>query len=497
MGAALWGRANALSTRLADTFCATVRGWYAVWGSKRVTVRTSIRMTLLGVLLAVVSTALIAHEFIRRDDMQSSCGQSALIFAQGTAQQFRAEEISSKKDLDLACRRLLDFPWVLAVSVQDASGNATAMAAIGDGLDELLDSKQASDSPTVQHLVLPKGLATRRGAAQLVCAPLQGRLVGKGPARLCVLTQMEPVVCNAWQHVKFFVLPVCGVSILTLSLGAWWLWRDVIQPIGSLVEVADTAIEEDKVIDPLPRHRDLGRIARGLSSLRENLTNSRQREHTIERRTDSRVARETRRISQDLRRMQRTVWKDGLTGIHNRRFLEERFPAIFDAQRDSGSDLSVIMFDLDNFKILNDTSGHAAGDAILQFVGDLLKHAVRPDDFAVRYGGDEFALILPGIPTREAQPIAERICAMFAQRAKMMVEVKTPPAMTAGIAGLIQHQPANSTQLVALADKALLAAKAAGKGRVHIAQMRKGRPRTHPTAGQKPTPTSTRTAANL
>ena len=493
----LSGRTNAQSLSLADVSCAAVRGWFAVWGSKPVTVRTSIRMTLLGMLLAVASTALIAHEFIRRDELKSASGRSALAFAQGAARQFIAGKISSEKNLDIACRRLLDFPWVLAVSIQDASGKMTAQAAIGEGLDELLDSKAEDYSPTVHHLVLPEGLATLRGAAQLVSTPLHGRLVGQGPVRLSVLTQMEPVVGNAWEHVKLFVLPVCGVSLLALGLGSWWLWRDVIQPIRSLVEVAGTDIKEDRNIDPLRRHRDLGRIARGISTLREDLNNSRQREHTIERRTDSRVARETRRISQDLRKMQRTVWMDGLTGIHNRRFLEERFPAIFDAQRDSGRDLSVVMFDLDHFKNLNDTSGHAAGDEILQFLGDLLKHTVRADDFAVRYGGDEFVLILPGIPTREALPIAKRICAMFAQRAKMMVDVKPVPAMTAGIAGLIQHRPADPAELVALADQGLLAAKGAGKGLVRITPVRMGRPRARTAGRESPAPRSTRAAANL
>ncbi len=454
-------------------------------------------MTLLAVLLAVASTALIAHEFIRSDELRSACGRSALAFAQGAAQQFLAGNLTSEEDLELASRRLLDYPWVLAASVQDASGKTTAEAAIRDGLDELLGSKARSDSPTVHYLVLPEGLGALRGTAQLVSTPLHGRLVGEGPVRLNVLTQMEPVVGGAWQHIKLFVFPVCGVSLIALGLGSWWLWRDVVRPIGSLVEVADTDIGEDRAIDPLRRHRDLGRIARGLSYLRENLNNSRQREHTIESRTDSRVARETRRISQDLRRMQRTVWTDVLTGIHNRRFLEERFPAIFDAQRDSGRDLSVVMFDLDYFKNLNDTSGHAAGDAILQFLGELLKHTVRPDDFAVRYGGDEFVLIIPGIPTGEALRIAERICAMFAQRAKMMVDVMPLPTMTAGIAGLIQHRPADPAELVALADEGLLAAKAAGKGRVQIAPVRKGRPHAFTAGRESLAPSSTPAAANL
>ena len=468
-----------------------------MWKSKRVTVRTSIRMTLLGLLLAVVSTALITHELIRRDETQSACGRSSLAFAQGAAQQFIVGKITSKKDLDLACRRLLDFPWVLAVSIRDASGKTTATAALGNGLEDLLNATSGSDSPTVQHLDLPDGLAALRGAAQVVSTPLHGRLVGQGPVRLSVLTQMEPIVGNGRQHAKLFVLPLCAMSLLALGLGSWWLWREVVRPIGSLVEVADTDIEEDKPIDPLRRHRDLGRIARGLSVLREGLNNSRKREHTIERRTDYRVARETRRISQDLRQMQRAVWMDGLTGIHNRRFLEEKYPAVFDAQHASGCDLSVIILDLDNFKNINDTSGHAAGDAILQFLGDLLKHTVRPDDFAVRYGGDEFVLILPGIPTVEALPIAERICAMFAQRAKMMVDVKPMPAITAGIAGLLQHQPAGHAELVALADEGLLAAKAAGKGRVLITQVRGGRS-CAPTPGHnRPVPRSTCAAANI
>jgi len=448
-------------------------------------------MTLLAMLLAVICTALIAHDFLRRADARRASEERALAFAQGAAERFGGGAVASGGDLAHAARRLLDFPWVLAVSIRDASGKPITQAAVEEGLGDLfgLEADTGSVSPMVRHLVLPDSVQTMRGPAELVSTPLEGRIVGHGPAELDLLIQMEPTAGTLALHVWAFAVPLVAVSLLALGGGAWWLRREVVQPIHSLVEVASAEDSSASSVDPFRRHRDLGAIAQGLSALRADLSHSQRRERTIERRADSRIAEETQRISRDLRRMERAAWMDALTAIYNRRFLEERFPAIFQAQQSSGSDLAVVMFDMDHFKLLNDSSGHAAGDEILQFAGELLRQCVRSHDFAARYGGDEFVLILPGVAAHEAVPIARRICALFCQRAKQMVKVTPAPSMTAGIAGLIHHRPADHSELLALADAALLAAKEAGKRQVRISSAvgtRVGRSGAQDTAASTP-----------
>ena len=89
-------------------------------------------------------------------------------------------------------------------------------------------------------------------------------------------------------------------------------------------------------------------------------TSPETRAELVERRMDSQIAARTQQITRDLRRMQRKAWRDSLTGVNNRRMLDEKFPEIFAAQRDARQDLTVVMLDLDHFKKLNDTLGHAA-----------------------------------------------------------------------------------------------------------------------------------------
>ncbi|HWL95659.1 MAG TPA: GGDEF domain-containing protein, partial [Phycisphaerae bacterium] len=179
-------------------------------------------------------------------------------------------------------------------------------------------------------------------------------------------------------------------------------------------------------------------------------------------------------IMRDLTRVRKEAWIDPLTGIHNRRFLEEKYPEMYETQRAAGRDLSLVMIDLDNFKRLNDTKGHAAGDSVLAFVGDLLRQCLRGDDCAVRYGGDEFVVILPGVCADNAKILAERLLSLFNQHAKTMFSGEASVSMTAGIAGMRQNEPRSASELLACADDALLAAKQAGKKRARLSTNRGG-----------------------
>ena len=205
-----------------------------------------------------------------------------------------------------------------------------------------------------------------------------------------------------------------------------------------------------------------------MRELQSEVDRWRDRARHFERRLHRQVAAETQRITRDLRRVQRDVYHDALTGVNNRRMLDEKFPEIFAAQREARQDLSVVMFDVDRFKVVNDTLGHKAGDGILAFVGELLHETLRPDDVAVRYGGDEFLLILPGVSARRALAMTERLRALFDQQVKMMVPIRPPPTLSAGIASLWNNGPVSHADLVELADRALIEAKEAGRNAVRV-----------------------------
>ena len=101
--------------------------------------------------------------------------------------------------------------------------------------------------------------------------------------------------------------------------------------------------------------------------------------------------------------------EDGLTGLFNRRYLEEALKEMFAAYKASGVPLTVALADLDDFKAVNDRFGHRAGDAVLRVIGGILREEVHPPEIAARYGGEEFALALPGLSIAAALPRGEAI----------------------------------------------------------------------------------------
>jgi diguanylate cyclase (GGDEF)-like protein/PAS domain S-box-containing protein len=162
--------------------------------------------------------------------------------------------------------------------------------------------------------------------------------------------------------------------------------------------------------------------------------------------------------------------RDPLTGLLNRRFLEETLAKnVYRAER-RNSPLCVVMLDLDDFKRFNDTFGHHAGDAFLREFGRGLRETVRKSDISCRYGGDEFVLVLPDSSLPDAQKRMEDICAMVKEIQSRHRESRTfTMTVSAGIAQAGVHA-SDPGELLRAADKALYAAKAAGRDRVAVYQ---------------------------
>ncbi|OGO01475.1 MAG: hypothetical protein A2Y72_04945 [Chloroflexi bacterium RBG_13_53_26] len=155
---------------------------------------------------------------------------------------------------------------------------------------------------------------------------------------------------------------------------------------------------------------------------------------------------------------------DELTGLFNRRHFDERLKEEITRHARYGGTFSLLMLDLDSFKVYNDIFGHPAGDDLLREVGDLIKHSIRTSDQAFRYGGDEFAIILPHIDVEGAYHVAERVRQSIAHR---MQESSTGVTSSLGLANC----PANGVtpaDLVTVADTALYYAKYNGGNRTHL-----------------------------
>jgi diguanylate cyclase (GGDEF)-like protein/PAS domain S-box-containing protein len=162
--------------------------------------------------------------------------------------------------------------------------------------------------------------------------------------------------------------------------------------------------------------------------------------------------------------------RDPLTGLLNRRFLEETLSRdVYRAQR-RDSPLCVVMLDLDDFKRFNDTFGHHAGDEFLREFGKAMRGTLRKSDISCRYGGDEFVLVLPDSSLPEARKRIEHICAIVKEIQSRHGEPGNGTmTVSAGIAQAGVHA-SDPGELLRAADKALYAAKAAGRDRVAVYQ---------------------------
>jgi diguanylate cyclase (GGDEF)-like protein len=164
--------------------------------------------------------------------------------------------------------------------------------------------------------------------------------------------------------------------------------------------------------------------------------------------------------------------KDPLTGLGNRRSLTAFIADQLALFARSGRRFSLIMLDLDHFKAINDMFGHAVGDQVLVEVARILRDSCRDLDLAVRYGGEEFTIVLPGIAIGQAVAIAERIRVQVQQSLIATEAAPGPsiPPLTVSI-GISEASPGdNWSSLIARADAALYVAKMDGRNRVHLAR---------------------------
>ena len=171
-------------------------------------------------------------------------------------------------------------------------------------------------------------------------------------------------------------------------------------------------------------------------------------------------AEEARRTSE---RFQEMAHRDALTGLYNRRFVNERLPVLIHGAVEREEELSVALLDLDHFKLINDTLSHQAGDAVLQQIAELLDAATPA--VAARMGGEEFLLIMAGSAHRDAVAFGERLCAAIRAHDWTPVTGDRPVTASVGVASV----PATGITVSALlghADRNLYAAKRAGRDRV-------------------------------
>ncbi len=174
----------------------------------------------------------------------------------------------------------------------------------------------------------------------------------------------------------------------------------------------------------------------------------------LEREMSHRVASRTDALERRIGSLRQIASRDGLTGLMNRRMLDQTLPVLIERCVAEALPLACLMMDLDYFKHLNDTLGHAAGDDFLHDVGQLIRSTIRQDDAAFRCGGDEFTLLMPGADRESAQALAERLISLVEQAARPL-RLTLSPGLSVGIALLDELEERSAPALLAAADKSL------------------------------------------
>ena len=171
---------------------------------------------------------------------------------------------------------------------------------------------------------------------------------------------------------------------------------------------------------------------------------------------------ETKRLMESLRD---STLRDPMTGLNNRRFLEEYVETLVASVQRKGAHVAILMLDLDYFKMVNDTHGHDAGDAVIKALANVLKQSVRASDLVIRYGGEEFLIVLLESSAEQAVQIGEKIRAAVEALKIQVGTLILQKTISIGIADF----PGDSTtfwQAVKFADIALYQAKDQGRNRV-------------------------------
>ncbi|MBV1874387.1 MAG: diguanylate cyclase [Gammaproteobacteria bacterium] len=158
---------------------------------------------------------------------------------------------------------------------------------------------------------------------------------------------------------------------------------------------------------------------------------------------------------------------DGLTGLFNRSHWEERLSEEFSRIKRYGGKLSLVMFDLDKFKLVNDTHGHLAGDAILKVVSENVLNVIRESDIAGRYGGEEFAVILPNTDIEGAKVVVEKLRKLSEETVVDFGGEKLKFTISGGVSEM-ESTLENHELLISQADEALYYSKAHGRNCFHV-----------------------------
>ncbi len=273
---------------------------------------------------------------------------------------------------------------------------------------------------------------------------------------------------DATVEVSISLVVICGIAFMLFLLGALaheiFYWRIARKELKHLLEDAS------KGLVPIEEVRSIQGAFSSLSGpIAQILLDRRTAQMklgNLNEELGARVASRTEALERQLGILKAKASRDALTGLFNRRSLEEELPQIIDACRKSRRDLVAMMIDVDYFKTLNDTLGHQAGDEFLRSLGQLIRSTIRQLDSAYRYGGDEIVVLLPDTDHASANVLLNRLKTLTDGLTLHHRNLSPRPQLSIGMCALSELPPdIDAGRFLAVADGKLYSIKHARPSR--------------------------------
>ncbi len=314
-------------------------------------------------------------------------------------------------------------------------------------------------------------------AAELLFAEeaRQHRFVGIRGTR--VIGMVRPVTLAGWgvvaereqavayaelARLRWSVVVITAIMLAVVGAVAYMLSIMLVRPLRRLTAGAEAVARGDFDVQlPVTSRNETGYLTRVFNDMVERL-----------RETQDELAAKNRALQEKNRRLHALSITDGLTGLFARKYLSEILVQELSRARRYGHELAVLMIDIDHFKAYNDSYGHPVGDEALVHVSEVYRECLRNSDYAARWGGEEFLLMLPETGPSEAVYTAERIRRRVAESTRE--SLPRPVTVSIGVASFPEHGD-DADSVIEAADEALYRAKHDGRNRVQLSN-RNARP---------------------
>ncbi|SFW17935.1 diguanylate cyclase [Nitrosovibrio sp. Nv17] len=265
-------------------------------------------------------------------------------------------------------------------------------------------------------------------------------------------------IYQAWAGLRNMFLALVGAMLVVVAAVAFQMGRSIVGPLQRLMAAADKIAGGDFEVQlTAARNDELGRLTKVFIQM----TNTLRRHH-------AEIMAANRAMQKQNEMLETLSVTDSLTGLYNRSKLDTILSDEFARYKRTRREFTLLMMDIDHFKTLNDTHGHVAGDGILAAVAGILAQSIRSIDYAARYGGDEFIVVLVETAADQALKTAERI---RSQVEKIHYDANGSNLKITVSIGVVQCQPNDLTPTAVLtrADDSLYQAKRAGRNRTFLA----------------------------